>query len=240
MPTDKNKLTKFNSILSAEENYSKFKDHEWKGVSEREMTDYIIESIKKLWKQKDNGKVRDRMLEDCLSILLTLMLHHQDCSKFLPLVPDLISTAPSHHLLVKLYLLLVCFCFYGKVDQQPVINTLLNFLKISEEAKSPETAISNSNEKTGSAKKEERKSAFISEEYFRTLVVLIEYFGLTDMSPETISILLRNVLENANEQIIQASALVLSRLRLSTVSVDILKEIWAKCLFSSSISCKKP
>lgn len=71
------------------------------------------------------------MLEDCLSILLTLMLHHQDYSNFLPLVPELISTAPSHHLLVKLYLLLVCLCFYGKIDQQPVINTLLNFLKYS-------------------------------------------------------------------------------------------------------------
>lgn len=95
------------------------------------MTGYMIQSIRKLWKQKDNGKIRDRMLEDCLSILLSLMLYHKDCTEFLTIVPELISTSQTHQLLVKLYLLLICLCFYGKIDQQPVINTLLNFLKYS-------------------------------------------------------------------------------------------------------------
>ena len=135
LPTDKNKLSKFTPIIHAEEKYSKFKDHEWKGVSEKEMTSCMIDSIRKLWKHKMNGKIRDRMLEDCLSILLTLILHHKDSSSFLSIVPELISKSPSHVLLIKLYLLLACLCFYGKIDQQPVINTLLNFLKYSENSK---------------------------------------------------------------------------------------------------------
>lgn len=42
LPTDKNKLAKFNSIIKWEELYSKFKDHEWKGVSEKLMIEYMI------------------------------------------------------------------------------------------------------------------------------------------------------------------------------------------------------
>lgn len=33
LPTDKTKLSKFSSILNADEKYSKFKDHEWKGLT---------------------------------------------------------------------------------------------------------------------------------------------------------------------------------------------------------------
>ena len=198
------------------------------------MTSFMIHSIKKFWKQTENNRIRDHMLEDCLSILLTLVLQQKNCDSFLPIVPELISTAPSHALLIKLYLLLACICFYGKIDQQPVINTFLNFLKMSEQsAKTSELERSNS-------KKESVKPPFISEEYFRILIVLIEWFGLTNMSQETIDILLNNVLSKQDEQVIQASALVLSRLQLTNLPKDTLISIWNKCLFSQSISCKRP
>ena len=35
LSTDKNKLAKFVNIINAEDNYSKFKNHEWKGVGEK-------------------------------------------------------------------------------------------------------------------------------------------------------------------------------------------------------------
>jgi hypothetical protein len=92
------------------------------------------------------------MIEDCLSILLSLMLHHKDISDFLVIVPELISSTPSHNLLIKIYLLLICLCFYGKIDQQPIINTLLNFLKYFK---------SDNGDKKNSESKD--KSQFISE-----------------------------------------------------------------------------
>lgn len=55
-----------------------------------------------------------------------------------------------------------------------------------------------------------KKEEVINEEYFKTVAMLINRFGLETVNSEIPDILLRNVLESDKEQTIQGCALMLS------------------------------
>lgn len=55
-----------------------------------------------------------------------------------------------------------------------------------------------------------KKEEVINEEYFKTVAMLINRFGLETVNSEIPDILLKNVLESDKEQTIQGCALMLS------------------------------
>jgi len=69
-------------------------------------------------------------------------------------LPELLISPPSGSILKQLYLFVCALCFFSQQGQEPLIDCLLKFLK-------------------------DGKAQATNDEYFKTITVLIEKFGLS-------------------------------------------------------------
>jgi hypothetical protein len=81
-----------------------------------ELVDIMLQSLRKLWSQTTNIIQRDSQINNCLSILLSVLLN-EDTTKLCEVLPELLCKPPSGSILKQLYLFVCALCFFSNSGQ---------------------------------------------------------------------------------------------------------------------------
>jgi hypothetical protein len=137
---------------------------------------------------------------------------------------ELLEKLPKVNMVIKIYTLILCQCFYSEIKYQGVyIKEMFRNLTKSN----------------------------ITFEHFRVLAVLVSKFGISgsgDNSEESLEdeesekmreILLDNILNNTNELTIEGCGKLLCNFQLNNVPLEAFLKIWSDRLFNPSTICQK-